>query len=172
MELGKNILHLVQLATTALGEAGLTVANETDSSHSISNSIVDETTKTGRIVGYGNNSETIDLTMYALRGDKGQEATLDAIRNKVQLKIWKVDTVPGTDTKYDADFGYGVVESYEESAGAEGFREISVTVQIIGEMKKGKLDDIPQALKDFAAYGFEKPGQKSGEYGTEQTEQP
>lgn len=164
MDQGKSILHLVQLATDPLGTAGLTIANETESSHSISNSIVDEMTKTGRVVAYGNNSETVELTMYGARGDAGQEATLNAIRKKVQLKIWKVNTEANENDKYDTDFGYGIVESYEESAGSEGFREISVTVQIIDEMKQGELDSLPQEMLDFARYGFEAPGEKTGEF--------
>lgn len=165
MEQGKNILHMVQLANAPLGAQGRTLANETDSSHSISNGIVDEMTKTGRVVAYGNNSETIELSMYALRGDKGQNDVLNAIRKKIQLKIWKIDTVPDENGHYDVDFGYGIVESYEEAAGSEGFREVSTTVQIIGEMQSDKFESIPQEMIDYAAYGFELPGEKTGEFG-------
>lgn len=91
MQSGKNTVLLVQLATATLGEDGFLIGNLTENSHSMENELVDEQTKMGRILAYGQSSESFEISAYGDKNDPGQKAILDAIRNQVQLKVWEVD---------------------------------------------------------------------------------
>lgn len=167
MKQGRQSILLVQLTSAPVGANALVPALQTDSTYSIENSISDVETKFGRMLSYGSNSETYDITMYGQKGDLGQQAILDAIKEKVQLKIWEVDTVPNEEGTYDSLFAYTIVESYERANPADDSQEVSATIQVIGETQKGTFTTLPQELIDFAMYGFELPGQTTGEYGSE-----
>lgn len=161
---GKDSIMIVQVADAPLGADGFVVANQTEGSHSIENEIMDEQTKFGRILGYGMNSESFEFTAYGERGDAGQEAVLDAIRRKTQLKVWEVDKNLNAAGKHDALFAYTVVESVEKSNPTDSWQEISVTVQVIGESQKGELPPLPEDVLAFARYAFETPGEMTGEF--------
>lgn len=167
MNKGKDTILLVQRAKDVLGTAAYLIANQTESSYSIETEIIDEQTKFGRLVEYGNTSESFEVTAYGQTGDAGQKAILDAIKNKEQLKVWEVNTNKNAAGKYDANFAYTIVESVEKSGATDGFEELSTTLQVIGQTQAGELDtaDVPDAVIEFALYGFEKPGEFTGEYG-------
>lgn len=167
MNKGKDTIYLVQRAKETLGTAAYLIANQTEGSYSIETEIIDEQTKFGRLVDYGNTSESFDLSMYGQTGDAGQKAILDAIKNKEQLKVWEVNTNKNANGKYDANFAYTIVESVERSGSTDGFEELSTTLQVIGQTQPGELDttEVPDEVVEFALYGFEKPGEFTGEYG-------
>jgi len=154
MNEGKNTILLVQAANATDG--GLVVANLTENSYSIENEIIDEMTKMGRIVAYGQNSESFELTAYGEKGDPGQKAVLDAIKNKTEIKVWEVDTIPNATDAYDATFAYCVVESVERSNPTDSFQEVTATLQVRGDSQEGELTTLPTALTD-PAYPFEEP---------------
>ncbi|MGX2958045.1 phage major tail protein, TP901-1 family [Peribacillus sp. JNUCC 23] len=164
MQNGKDTILLVQSTDAALASDGLVIANLTENSYSIENDILDESTKFGRIVGYGQNSESFELTAYGETGDPGQKAILDAIKTKKQIKVWEVDVNTNTTNKHDATFAYCIVESVEKSSPQDGFVEVSATLQVIGDSQTGEIDALPPELIDFAKYGFEKPGAATGEF--------
>lgn len=164
MQQGKDTILLVQSTDAALAASGMLIGNLTENSYSIENDVLDESTKFGRIVGYGQNSESFELTAYGETGDAGQKAILDAIKNKKQIKIWEVDITLNATGKHDAVFAYGIVESVEKSSPQDGFVEISATVQVIGATQDGEIDELPPEMIDFARYGFEAPGAKTGEF--------
>ncbi|MEK4760762.1 phage major tail protein, TP901-1 family [Viridibacillus sp. FSL E2-0187] len=172
MQNGKDTVLLVQSAKAALGTDGFMIGNLTDNTHSMENELSDEKTKFGRILAYGDNSESFEITCFGDKNDPGQKAISDAIRKKEQLKIWEVDLVPNPEGTHDALFAYVLVESVEKSNPQEGFQELSATVQVIGQSQEGTLPALPAEIIDFAKYGFEKPGEKSGEFGSEQTTAP
>lgn len=176
MQNGKDTVLLVQLATSALGEDAFLIGHLTENSHSRENELVDEQTKFGRILAYGQSSESFEVTMFGDKNDPGQKALLDAIENEVQLKVWELDlkTVlnDADEEVHDAIFAYTLVESVEKSNPGDNFQEISGTLQVIGKSVRGQLPKLPVSVIEFATYGFENPGQKSGEFGKEQTEQP
>jgi len=58
----------------------------------------------------------------------------------------------------------------EKSSPGDGFQELSATLQVIGKSKQGKLPKLPQEVIEFATYGFETPGEKSGEFGKGQAD--
>lgn len=160
---GKDSIILIQSTDAALASAAPVIGHLTENGYSIENDILDETTKFGRIVAYGQNNESFDITAFADKADPGQRAVLEAIRQKKQVKIWEVDTTLNVGGKHDAIFGYGIVENVEKTAG-EGFIEFSSTVQIIGQTQEGELDPLPPEVLEFAQYGFETPGEKTGEF--------
>jgi len=172
MNKGKDTIYLVQRAKEALAAAAYLIANQTEGSYSIETEIIDEQTKFGRLVDYGNTSESFDLSMYGQTGDPGQKAILDAIKNKEQLKVWEVNINKNDAGKYDANFAYTIVESVERSGSTDGFEELSSTLQVIGQTQAGELDtvDVPDEVIEFALYGFEKPGEFTGEYGKDHTD--
>lgn len=158
MQTGKNTILLVQPLDATIGAEGLIVANLTENSYSIENEIVDEMTKMGRIVEYGENSESFELTAYGKKGDAGQEAVIGAIKNKVKLKVWEVDLEPNGTGAYDATFAICIVESAETSSPTEGFKEVSATLQVTGASVEGELLTLPASATQ-APYEFETPGQ-------------
>lgn len=164
MQQGKDTILLVQSTDAVLGAAGTVIGHLTENSYSIENDILDESTKFGRIVGYGQNSESFEFSAFGDTKDPGQKATLDAIRNKKQLKVWEVDLNLNDAGKHDTVFAYCIVESVEKSASQDGFVEFSSTVQVIGETQEGEIEALPPEVIDFAKYGFEAPGDATGEF--------
>uniref|UniRef100_UPI00201C3304 phage major tail protein, TP901-1 family n=1 Tax=Bacillus velezensis TaxID=492670 RepID=UPI00201C3304 len=76
--------------------------------------LVDEQTKFGRILAYGQSSESFEITAYGDKNDPGQKAILDAIRDEKQLKGWEVDLKVKDDDAHDANFAYTLFESVEK----------------------------------------------------------
>ena len=170
MNQGKDKILMFQATDAPLGADSFVFGNLTEHSHSIENDIIDESTKFGRIVGYGQNSESFEFTAYAERGDLGHKAVMDAIRNKKQIKVWEVDVNPDETGTHDSLFAYGIVESIERSSG-DSFEEISGTLQVMDQSVEGKFPALPPEVIAFARYGFEVPGESTGEY-PEQTTAP
>lgn len=168
---GKDTILLIQKATAALGESAFVIAQQTDLTHSIETEMSDEKTKFGRVVAPGTTSESFEVTAYGDSDDDGQDLIIEAIKNGEQIKVWKVDLPHNANGKHNATFAYGYFESAEEKAGTEGFVELSGTIQVLGQSQKGELDPLPIEVIEFGKYGFEKPGEKSGELGSTQTEQ-
>lgn len=169
MQQGKDSILLVQSTDAALAAAGLLIGNLTENSYAIENDIIDESTKFGRIVGYGQNSESFEFTAYGETGDPGQKAVLDAIKKKKQIKVWEVDINANASGKHDAVFGYCIVESVEKSSPQDGFTEVTGTVQVIGATQEGEIDALPPEMIEFAKYGFEAPGESTGEFPDQET---
>jgi len=164
MQNGKDTILLVQATNSALNSDGFVIGNLTENSYSIENEIVDEQTKFGRILAYGQNSESFEITAYGETGDPGQKAILDAIKNKKQLKVWEVNLNLNANGKHDTNFAYTIVESVEKSSPQDGFEEISATLQVLGSSQTGELDPLPAEVIEFARYGFETPGEATGEF--------
>ena len=152
---GKDSILLVQAMDATDG--GLVVANLTENSHSIENELMDEQTKMGRILEYGQNSESFELTAYGERGDEGQQAVLDAIRNKKKLKVWEVDTKQNESSEYDSTYAVCLVESVEKSSANDSFQEISATLQVEGESVEGALTSLPAGVTSGTSATFEEP---------------
>lgn len=168
---GKDTILLIQKATAALGTDALVIAQQTDLTHSIETEMSDEKTKFGRVVAPGTVSESFELTAYGDTNDEGQKLIIDALKKGEQIKVWKVNLIKNANDKHDAVFAYGYFESAEEKAGVEGFVEVSGTIQVLGQSQDGELPPLPIEVIEFGKYGFETPGQKSGELGGTQTEQ-
>lgn len=156
---GKNTVLIVQPKDATIGSDALAIAGLTENSYSIENELIDEMTKMGRILEYGDNSESFELTAYGKKGDPGQMAVLDAIKNKKKLKVWEVDLDANEEGTYDAVFAQCLVESVETDNAQDSFREVSATLQVEGSSVEGVLDEIPAELAQGNTYDFEKPGE-------------
>lgn len=109
------------------------------------------------------------MTLYSAPGDGGQEVITDAYDNEGQVKVWRVELSENSDGSYPARFGYSIIQSVAISD-ADSFAELTVTLPVIGKTQPGTLADIPEELLNLALYGFEKPGEKTGELGATQPE--
>lgn len=156
---GKKILYLVQAVDAVIGSDALLPGFQTEGAWARENEIVDEQTKTGRIVDYGADSENFELTLYAEEGDAGQQAIEDAYDNKQKIKVWRVNIDLNTNQKHDARFGFAIIENLEFSEPTDGFVEISTTLPVIGRTQKGELEPLPAELIEAAQYQFETPGE-------------
>lgn len=152
---GIDLLYLVQRANDTNG--ALVPGLQTEGTHTDENELMDEQTKSGRVLAYGNDTESFEITLFAVRGDEGQKAIEDAKRNKEELKVWEVDTKKNTNESYDARFAYCLVESIEKENASDGFVEMSVTLQVRGTSQKGELTDLPAGAVEAAQYQFEQP---------------
>lgn len=158
MQSGKNTILLVQPIDNTIGDPGFLVANLTENSYSIENELIDEMTKMGRILAYGENSESFELTAYGKKKDPGQMAIMNAIKKKKKLKVWEIDLEKNENDAYDATFAICLVESAETSSPTDGFKELSSTLQVEGSSVDGELPTIPAAATE-APYDFETPGE-------------
>ncbi|WP_121605305.1 phage major tail protein, TP901-1 family [Virgibacillus sp. Bac332] len=154
---GRETVLMVQPVDNTIGDPGMIIANLTENSWSIENELIDEFTKMGRILAYGQNSESFEMSAYGERNDPGQTAILDAIEEKKEIKVWEVDTIANEQGTYDARFAYCLVESAEKS-NADSFQEVTATLQVRGKSQKGVLTTIPAQLTE-PPYPFEEPGE-------------
>nr|6YEG_A Chain A, Tail tube protein gp17.1* [Bacillus phage SPP1]6YEG_B Chain B, Tail tube protein gp17.1* [Bacillus phage SPP1]6YEG_C Chain C, Tail tube protein gp17.1* [Bacillus phage SPP1]6YEG_D Chain D, Tail tube protein gp17.1* [Bacillus phage SPP1]6YEG_E Chain E, Tail tube protein gp17.1* [Bacillus phage SPP1]6YEG_F Chain F, Tail tube protein gp17.1* [Bacillus phage SPP1]6YEG_G Chain G, Tail tube protein gp17.1* [Bacillus phage SPP1]6YEG_H Chain H, Tail tube protein gp17.1* [Bacillus phage S len=163
--MGQDVKYLFQSIDAATGSAPLFPAYQTDGSVSGERELFDEQTKNGRILGPGSVADSGEVTYYGKRGDAGQKAIEDAYQNGKQIKFWRVDTVKNENDKYDAQFGFAYIESREYSDGVEGAVEISISLQVIGELKNGEIDTLPEEIVNVSkgGYDFQQPGQTTGE---------
>ncbi|KAA6450950.1 phage major tail protein, TP901-1 family [Bacillus swezeyi] len=168
---GKSIIYLAQPANAPIGADAYIIGNQTEGTWTREQETVDEQTKLGRIVGYGAKSETFELTLYAEDGDEGQEALDWTYDNEAELKIWRVDISKKNENgKYNARFGYTIIENLESGEPTDGFVEISTSLPVLVRTVKGELDlpdDFIQAAQEII---FEKPGETTG--GFENRKQP
>ena len=149
---GKSIIYLIQVP----GSTTLLPAYQTEGSWNREKELIDEQTKSGRVVGSGANSETIELTFYAGEGDAGQDAIEEAYDDDLEVKIWRVNTKLNATNKHDARFAMAIIENLEMSDPAEGFVEGSVSFPVLGKSVKGELNPLPAGLIEAAtAYAFE-----------------
>lgn len=156
---GKDTILLIQPVDATVGSDALVVAEQTEGTYSIENELVDEQSKMGRILAYGQNSESFELTAYGVKKDAGQLAVLNAIKQKKKLKVWEVDLIPNEQGTYDAVFAYCLVESVEKSSPGDNFIEISATLQVEGESVEGTLTELPEGILNASAIEFEQPGE-------------
>lgn len=161
---GKDRILMFQSVDAVLGSDAVVFGNSTEHTWNTENELIDEVTKSGRVLGYGDNSESTDCSAYVDTKDPGQNVIGNAIRDKKEVKVWEVDIPLNENGKHNARFAYALVESVEESASADGFVELSGTLQVMGQSQRGELDPLPAAVINFAQYGFETPGETTGEF--------
>ncbi len=155
---GKKTILLVQPIDATIGDQSMIIANLTENSYSVENELIDEMTKMGRILAYGHNSESFEVTAFGEKGDPGQLAIIAAIKQKKKLKAWEVDLVANEAGTYDSTFAYCFVESVEKSNG-DSFQEVTATLQVEGESQEGALTELPAAATAKSSYAFETAGE-------------
>lgn len=151
---GKNI-HLLVRPVDQTGDP-LIIKHETEDTHSMENELMDEVTKLGRILEYGITNESFEVTAYGEKGDAGQMAIINAIRNKKKLDVWRVDA-SGDSGPYPAIYGVVLIESVEKSSSSDSFEEVSATMQVENETVEGELTALPASLTTGAGITFKDP---------------
>ncbi|PAF13703.1 phage major tail protein, TP901-1 family [Shouchella clausii] len=165
MRSGSDSFLLFQSTSAAIGDPGAVLGFETEMTWGFENEILDEMSKEGRVVGYGDTSESVEFTAYHDTQDPAQNAVMSALENKEQVKVWKVDKQKNANGKHSARFAYAIVESMEMTAASDGFQEYTGSLQVLGNSKKGELDKIPEKILSGLNYSFEEPGEYTGEIG-------
>ncbi|WGF39883.1 MULTISPECIES: phage major tail protein, TP901-1 family [Lysinibacillus] len=154
---------MVQPVDNALGADGLVPGFQTDYTHSVERDNSTESTKMGSISAIGTLTETMELSMYGRKGDAGQKAIYQAIKDGKELKVWEIETEKNDEGTHDAKFAYAVVDSFETSSPPEGLDELSASMTVQIESTEGAFMDLPPGLINFAKYGFQKPGDTTGD---------
>lgn len=154
---------LVQPTDNVLGADGLVPGFQTDYSHSLERDNSTEATKMGSISAIGTLTESMELSMYGRKGDAGQKAIYRAIKDGKELKVWEVDTEKNDEGTHDAKFAFAVVDSFETSSPVEGLEELSTSMTVQIESAEGSFMDLPPGLINFAKYGFQLPGDTTGD---------
>jgi len=155
---GKKTILLVQPIDAIIGDQSMIIANSTENGHSTENELMDEMTKNGRVLAYGHNSESFEITAFGEKVDPGQLAIIAAIKKKKKLRVWEVDLVANEAGTYDSIFAYCFVESVEKSNG-DSFQEVTATLQVEGESQEGTLTMLPAAATAQSSYDFETAGE-------------
>lgn len=159
--MGKKIL-LIQVVDNVIGADGFVPGLQRDLEHSYSRSNSTEGSKMGSFTQVGALSETIPASFLIKEGDEGQAELRRAMKKGLEVKIWIINTEKNADSKYDAVFGYAVMGELTFTYPYEGVEEISTELAIQIESQEGEFTTLPPGLEEFAAYGFELPGEYTG----------
>lgn len=160
---GKDEIYIVQ-AMDSTDTKGQFIAFQTEGSHTKEQDTLDESTKSGRIVGYGTKSESIELSYYAADDDPGQNSIEEAFDNEEAIQVWKVNLNLNKNGKHDSEYGHAIIENLEKSAPQDGFIEVSTTLPVLGKTFKGELpafdpEFIAQIRSAAGADSFKKFGE-------------
>jgi TP901-1 family phage major tail protein len=156
---GKKIIFLVQDPDAVVGSDAAYPGFQTDGTWTYEGDLADEQTKNGRVLEYAQDQESGDISMFMSETDDGGQKLLKTARKQhKKVKIWKVNVNANANGKHDATFAYVLIESYEESLASDGFVEVSVSFQVIGQSKDGEIDLDPEIIA-LSQYAFETPGE-------------
>lgn len=164
---------MAQVTDNVLGADGLVPALQRDLEHSFSRANTTEGSKMGSLTNPGSVSETISCGFLFKSNDEGQLELKRAMKEGKEVKIWIIDTTkvtipgavaPAPTQGYKTDFAYCVLGELSYSYPYEGVEEVTseLTVQIISQ--EGYLTELPDGIVDFAGYGFETPGEYTGDH--------
>lgn len=135
---GKDEIYIIQ-SMDSTDTKGQFIAFQTEGSHTKEQDTLDESTKSGRIVGYGTKSESIELSYYAADDDPGQNAIEEAFDNEEAIQVWKVNLNLNKNGKHNSEYGHSIIENLEKSSPQDGFIEVSTTLPVLGKTFKGEL---------------------------------
>lgn len=182
--LGKKVWYFIQDTAAPIGSKATLPALQTDSSTSIEGDSIDEQTKFGRIVMSSTNEDSIELTTYVVPGDKSIDIIKNAKHDGNQVKVWRVvvDKRFAVEEKDDADpakthqafpamFGFGVVDSLDIDDG-DDLVSADYTLNILYKLRDGTFplsDEQLSSLEEL--YEFERPGETTGNFGTDDSGQ-
>lgn len=173
---GKQIFYFTQSVLAPLGSPALMPAHQTGGSMTLGGEMLDEQTKTGRILKKTSNEHNIELTQYFAPTDQSVQDTEEAQAEGRSQKIWRViidesvaETGEGEAKLYPAKFGYGKVGEISIEDGDE-LVEVTYEFNIVDSLKDGKF---PLTDEDIAVinslYEYQNPGDTTGDYDNIQT---
>lgn len=138
---GSKIVWLLRLLSDKTTKDGTILAFQTEGSNSISKDADTTATKDGPIRVPGATEEEVNLSSLMKKGDAMIDTLKAAARKGSKIEYWQVNMdEKGTDTnssKYKCEYGQGYLTSFEISATAEDFTEISITIGVEGTPQDG-----------------------------------
>lgn len=144
-------LVLVQPVNNALGDKGVVIADLAEGSHKISSELIEKIRSGKMDYSYGTNDEELSFTFNQVVGDQGQEQLKNAIKKKLQVKVWIIDRAYDPTTQmHKAVFAYTVVEEYEGSFDDEE-STIEVTLKVKIESVDMEFPKLPDSILDPAS---------------------
>lgn len=161
-----NYIVVVAPEKNLIGSEGYLVAETSEGEHNVQNELKEKPTAGRMDYDYGVTSEELNFTHNKIPGDKGQQQFLTAIKNKEQIRVWKIDKRK-TEQGYPADFAYTVVEEFGNSFDDEE-DTIEVTLKVKFNTASGYFEVLPDSWLDPSAAApkveFEKPGEWDGKF--------
>ncbi|MER2154784.1 MAG: phage major tail protein, TP901-1 family [Solibacillus sp.] len=162
--MAKSKILLVQVTDNVIGEPALIPGLQRDLEHAKTRSNTTEGSKMGSITQSGGLAETVSGSFLFKRGDEGQKELERAIDEAKEVKIWIIDPEANAEGTYDSKFGYAVMGDFTRSMPYEGVEEISVEMAVQIRSADGVFTALPEGLEGFAEYGFELPGEYTGDH--------
>lgn len=158
------MLVLIQAVDKPLGDKGWIPGRQRDLEIGRERNLSTEGSKMGSTTTRGSLTETISASFQVKRGDEGQKELKRIIKEGIQVKVWIFDTEKNADGTYDAEFGYAELGTHTSTYPYEGMEEISTELTVQYQLQDGVFTELPPGMADFAEYGFELPGEFTGEY--------
>ncbi|WP_107839450.1 phage major tail protein, TP901-1 family [Metasolibacillus meyeri] len=155
---------LIQPTDNVLGADALIPGLQRDLEHTMSRSNTTEGSKFGSITQTGTLTETITAGFLFRSGDEAQDELKRAMRKGLEVKIWIVDTEKNSNGRHNATFGYTSLGELSYTYPYEGVEEISTEMTIQIQSVDGEFAVLPDGIEDFARYGFETPGEYTGDH--------
>ena len=158
---GKQYVYLYRVLADAATKAGTNLAFVTENGKTISADADSTTTKDGAIRTPGTPEIEITSTSIFSKGDETVKELEKACLGGKLMEIWEVDRSTKTsENKCDATYYQGYLTSFEVTANAEDFVEISLTFGINGKGATGKatLSAQQEAIADYVFQDTNKTG--------------
>jgi len=156
------MLWQLQPSDAELKSKASKVVFRTDGSLKKSTSIGTADTMDGEVSSAGAKSEEASFTSYVVAKDPSIETMEHCYDKGISVKVWRSNLKDKDEDGYLTDFFYALIENFEQSESTGDKVELSVDLKIQGLSKRGRMD-IPTDVVDMALYGFEKPGEWTGD---------
>ncbi|AMQ66684.1 major tail protein [Bacillus phage Mgbh1] len=158
----KKVLFFQSMDGTETDGNKLRLAFQTEHTLSRERELIEEMTKDGMIKDTGDMNTSLDITSFVAHGDATFELLRDSFEENKPLQCWEVDvTEESAEGKYDAVYMQGILESFEESNGAEDFVELSTTFQVNLTPQRGQVTLTPDQFS-AVQYAFQDFGELAG----------
>lgn len=159
----QSMLWQLQPSDAPLKGKATKVVFRTDGSLKKSTSIGTADTMDGEVSSAGAKSEEASFTSYVVPKDSSIETLEHCYDKGISVKVWRTNLKDKIEEEgYQTDFFYALIENFEQSESTGDKVELSVDLKIQGTSKRGRMD-IPEDVVEMALYGFEKPGEWTGD---------
>lgn len=158
----QSMLWQLQPSDAKVKDKASKVVFRTDGSLKKGISIGTADTMDGEVSSAGAKSEEASFTSYVVPQDESIKTIEHCYDEGISVKVWRTNLKDKAVGGYQTDFFYALIENFEQSESTGDKVELSVDLKIQGQSKGGRID-IPEDVVNTALYGFEKPGEWSGD---------
>lgn len=156
------MLWQLQPSDNEIGDDADKVVFRTDGTLTRNTNITTDDTMDGQIASAGAKSQEASFTSYVVAKDPSVETLRHCWDKGISVKVWRTNLKDKTEEGYFTDFFYALIEDMEESESTGSKVELSVSLTIQGQSVAGRME-VAQDIVDTALYGFEKPGEWTGD---------